>query len=1786
MEQPIFSLPIYLGKHESLAVFSSGDTSVVIDTSLNLLIEHGKESDILSSREWDFSTEPVSDDVYAFAENALNSLNVESNLPLVASARLYTIPTGVQAEAKKALEWRKEHKRGGTNVGMNTARTLAKGGQVGIEKIRHIAKYFPRHEVDKKGKGWKVGQDNFPSNGRIAWALWGGDAAWRWAKAIVEREDKKPVTADGFYGEYGAELNPFIQATEMDESIAPEFLARVRMDGSGIDRVYKIDITGHVYVWDDGIWDDLGHIEGDVWTYDKALDDPYDKCEKSHVQIDPDSAIILCAKMQSNPFKSISIGDIDKEEADMFVQADLVDEFEFIDSVVTAAGAPSDSVSLKSTKKGDGQYTAKERSANASNQVRDAGGMFAKQGGRVVVGGDKSNGRGVITKVNDDKSVTVKLDNGRTINVDAKQTRDEQKALSQPSSLLNKQVSMDEFTKPLDVSGILGEPRTAQGMKAQLPGTMPALTPDDLHTMLEDWGTYVQNSREKFRRFEKPEMYKYGKRIYPDKKIIDDLPNYSLIEDDLTVLANSEEEKKSWEGKFDKNKKPLDPQTPEEKIAEGTEAEEPEDDGVHPLLKEWKARQSTPVKPNNHRDLEWAKPVVAAGEVEEEGAGEPKPSDVQPVYLAVVAPDDPRAVLDLISIVPASTTSPEPMTYVRKDKKWVREPKMLADLKSATPPPVVPLDKEVLNDVLIQVDGIQASAYTLDHNLMVLWGPTQELMNYALNEVFGEDSEALLSAGGVDRNRGGAEKLRRYWTSGEGAMKIKWGTPGDWKRCVRHLSKYLGVRAKGYCQLRHKEATGVYTGSRLNPGNENSTDEFIMEEVWGKNIGTPTVITDEDMLMPIADIMRDKDDIYEHHWEPEREVVTALKELAKCSNEEFATYAMTAGARPPSGYNIDKNRGNAEKLRRYWTVGKGAPKIRWNTGGDWTRCVKHLSKYIGARSKGYCALRHKEMTGMWTGDQAHIKMYGRNVAGQNVFSNEVINSSEKITELAALHAKAEDARNRIAMVAGGAQMFGDSFTIPLVIPEGVESGDGRSFKKGAISFRDLPLPLMWQTQTAQGHDGSVVVGRIDYMERTPEGIGNARGVFDTGVHAKEVMRLLKNGFIRGISADMDRFEAVEEKAKVSEKDGENSEKAIGKDKITINKARVMGITIVPKPAFQECKIVLQSEEPNQQEEPLISDGIYADDADSLDAQSLVACGVVAGAIPIAPPTKWFANPKLDKATPLTVTDDGRVFGHIAAWHVDHIGMAYGTKPPRSKSNYAYFHTGVVRTEDGNDAPVGQLTLAGGHASLHASAEEAVRHYDDTASAIADVHAGEDRHGIWVAGSLRPGTTPEQIRALRASAPSGDWRPIRGSLELVAVCQVNVPGFPIARARVASGAVMALVAAGASTLAKLKNDPLTELSERLARLEMNTNSQLSAKAEAAKAVFAEIRQQNNSALTARMAELSNRFDGNVQYLDDFAFISRRERKDLAEKGEALPDGSFPIRSESDLKNAISSYGRASKADRGRVRKHIQKRARQLKKTNLIPDTWKTATTDEATQQLESMRSRITEFAGLVTTSPVGGEVEPVMPEEERPIEGVEPGKSDAVVPEEVVDVPVNAPTVESGIKVDDKYTPQTQPRDEAGKFRQVLARLKQDLGVSGLQDIVDEAKSVEQLHEIGNYVESAGAAVNLLDILNRLDSGALNKVSLENVRSSASELGKVISNLPLGFNNQAQKVRYSDLPPSLKNLMDDMMDRVEAKIGKDDAEIANADLASFRSGSEVYSQGEISSQMSKLLRLLT
>ena len=188
-----------------------------------------------------------------------------------------------------------------------------------------------------------------------------------------------------------------------------------------------------------------------------------------------------------------------------------------------------------------------------------------------------------------------------------------------------------------------------------------------------------------------------------------------------------------------------------------------------------------------------------------------------------------------------------------------------------------------------------------------------------------------------------------------------------------------------------------------------------------------------------------------------------------------------------------------------------------------------------------------------------------------------------------------------------------------------------------------------------------------------------------------------------------------------------------------------------------------------------------------------------GKPPLEPPAAWFSAPKFTGPTALTVTDAGQVYGHLAIFNTCHISHAHSgcVTAPHSASGYAYFRTGVILTDEGAEIPVGGITLDTRHAGERLSASAAAAHYEDTGSVVADVAAGEDEWGIWVAGALRPGVTPAQIRALRAAPLSGDWRRIGSTLELVAALAVNVPGFPVPRPKglVAGGVVRSLVASG-------------------------------------------------------------------------------------------------------------------------------------------------------------------------------------------------------------------------------------------------------------------------------------------------------------------------------------------------------------------------------------------------------
>jgi hypothetical protein len=184
---------------------------------------------------------------------------------------------------------------------------------------------------------------------------------------------------------------------------------------------------------------------------------------------------------------------------------------------------------------------------------------------------------------------------------------------------------------------------------------------------------------------------------------------------------------------------------------------------------------------------------------------------------------------------------------------------------------------------------------------------------------------------------------------------------------------------------------------------------------------------------------------------------------------------------------------------------------------------------------------------------------------------------------------------------------------------------------------------------------------------------------------------------------------------------------------------------------------------------------------------------------LAPPLEWFTDPGFDAATPLTITSDGRVLGHLAAWETCHVGITGEcVKPPKSNTGYAHFRTGEVETREGELVAVGQITMDTGHAGKDAGPRDTISHYDNTGTGVADVAAGEDQYGIWVAGAMRPGVSEQQMYALKATgALSGDWRRIGGNLELVAALAVNVPGFPIPRVAMAAsvgGQALSLVAA--------------------------------------------------------------------------------------------------------------------------------------------------------------------------------------------------------------------------------------------------------------------------------------------------------------------------------------------------------------------------------------------------------
>jgi hypothetical protein len=376
----------------------------------------------------------------------------------------------------------------------------------------------------------------------------------------------------------------------------------------------------------------------------------------------------------------------------------------------------------------------------------------------------------------------------------------------------------------------------------------------------------------------------------------------------------------------------------------------------------------------------------------------------------------------------------------------------------------------------------------------------------------------------------------------------------------------------------------------------------------------------------------------------------------------------------------------------------------------------------------------------------------------------------------------------------------------ILCVEGEPTEDMRLLEAGSIRWRDLPLTLMGTLETSYGHLGAKAAGRIDSITRAGVNV-EATGDFTSKFGIQELAPLVDDRTVRGVSVDLAVFDFEYRDPETGEvlSDEEAFERWwTGEPMLfVVLDGVIIAATVCPMPAIANAEIAISASaglatiSPEQRGiiASALKEGGYGDKVSPADVKVISVFtpfdakaklpSLISSAVNFAtetPPREHFELTEFPGKTPLTVTDDGRVFGHIATWDTCHVGIpGVCTMAPRSRSNYAYFHTGAYAVAEGGTVDVGRLMLGTGHASLAASRENATRHYDQPDKVGAYVRAYDGEHGIWVSGVVRPELTAAGLRELRANPPSGDWRKAAGALELIAVCAVAVPGFPVPRA---------------------------------------------------------------------------------------------------------------------------------------------------------------------------------------------------------------------------------------------------------------------------------------------------------------------------------------------------------------------------------------------------------------------
>lgn len=627
----------------------------------------------------------------------------------------------------------------------------------------------------------------------------------------------------------------------------------------------------------------------------------------------------------------------------------------------------------------------------------------------------------------------------------------------------------------------------------------------------------------------------------------------------------------------------------------------------------------------------------------------------------------------------------------------------------------------------------------------------------------------------VDPNpgRGMPLQLQRYWLTGKGAAKIRWGLPHDFNRCVRNLRKHFPKNPKGLCNILHQKALGAPPG-KGHPG-EMSTD-----------------LTNDQALVAAQALMDRQPQLGRYQW------AGPIAPIGRPTGEPRRTRIFEPGALYhrtlplPMDWREKTGEGHSGAV----TVGRmlGITYGPDHMGADWAWAFgDYLDEDLFPEAKKARMLVDLGIAGPSLDPGGKVNV---TVNPETGFEHMTQFGIGGIT-LVSIPAFAS--MRLINYETDGEYDWPDDD--PDMAMEGMEDDEdcGCGDKKKLMVMK----PAM-MTATTEPDDTLAVNSR------------GWRGLALAPRDAKfdnddAVKRIAAWAGVNAQGADVDKLRRafMYYNPKLPPTDTTSYRLPVGdiiNGKLTLIYHAIYaaaallsgahgGLPDVPPEDVADLRNVISDIYPVMAAEFNDSSIRAPWDRSAQEGVQLSMDENSSSGFPVRPPKAWFEDPKLTGKTRLTVTEDGHVYGHLAAWGECHrdVAMRECVLAPRSQQEYAPFHLGSVVTAEGDELSVGKIVMDTRHANINLGYAAAALHYDNTGDEIAVIRCGEDQYGIWFSGAVVPEATPKKVAKLRRSPLSGDWRRERGNLELTAALAVNAPAFPVYS--IENEQQMSLVAAG-------------------------------------------------------------------------------------------------------------------------------------------------------------------------------------------------------------------------------------------------------------------------------------------------------------------------------------------------------------------------------------------------------